>query len=156
VPAANVQVVFDYATRTATLTFPGYVNGVLPNGDYRATFLAASATDAGGNPMAADFAADFWVLAGDVNRDRRVDGSDFAILAGNFGKTGMTYAQGNLNGQGSVNGSDFALLAANFGRSLSAPPPAAPAASYVARPAKSIVRRPPPRRDARVATRLSK
>jgi cytochrome c len=65
------------------------------------------------------------LLPGDINRDRSVNGTDFAILAGNFGKTGVTYAQGDLNADGAVNGSDFAILAANFGKSL---PPAVKAA----------------------------
>jgi dockerin type I repeat protein len=77
--------------------------------------------DAAGNAMAADAAGEFFQLIGDVNRDRRVDGTDFAILAGNFGKTGMTYAQGDLNGDGRIDGSDFALLAGNFGKTVPAP-----------------------------------
>jgi hypothetical protein len=64
----------------------------------------------------------FFALAGDLNRDRSVSGTDFAILAGNFGRTGMTFAQGDLNGDGAVGGSDFAILAANFGESLTAAP----------------------------------
>jgi hypothetical protein len=74
--------------------------------------------------MAADHVQTFFVLHGDINRDRAVNGSDFAILAGNFGKTGMTYAQGDVNGDGSVNGSDFAILAGNFGNTLPATAPA--------------------------------
>jgi Dockerin type I domain len=70
--------------------------------------------------MAADHVQTFFALAGDLNRDRAVNGTDFAVLAGNFGKTGMTYAQGDLTGDGNVNGSDFALLAGNFGKSLAA------------------------------------
>ena len=63
-----------------------------------------------------------------------MDGSDFAILAGNFGKTGMTYAQGDLNGDGRVDGSDFAILAGNFGRSVG---PAA-AATRSSRPRRRL------------------
>jgi hypothetical protein len=59
-------------------------------------------------------------LPGDINRDRFVNGSDFAILAGNFGRTGMTYDDGDLNADGTVNGTDFAILAANFGRTMPA------------------------------------
>jgi uncharacterized delta-60 repeat protein len=62
-------------------------------------------------------------LPGDVNLDGAVNGSDFSILAGNFGKTGMTYGQGDLNGDGRVDGSDFSILAGNFGKS--APPASA-------------------------------
>jgi hypothetical protein len=71
--------------------------------------------------MAGDAVLDFFSLAGDINRDRAVSGTDFAILAGNFGKSGMTYAEGDLNGDGFVNGSDFAILAGNFGRTVAAP-----------------------------------
>jgi hypothetical protein len=90
-----------------------------------------NALDGNGDGVAGDDAAgEFFVLAGDVNRDRAVNGSDFALLAANFGRTGRTYGQGDLNGDGSVNGTDFAVLAGNFGRTV--PEPAAPAA---ARPA---------------------
>ncbi len=59
-------------------------------------------------------------VEGDVNLNGAVNGSDFAILAGNFGKTGMTYLEGDLNGDGAVNGSDFAILAGSFGKSAPA------------------------------------
>jgi probable HAF family extracellular repeat protein len=123
---------YDPATGTATFTF----DAPLPNGNYRATLKAAGVTDAAGVPLASDYVLDFWVLNGDVTRDRRVDGSDFAILAGNFGKTGRSYQEGDLNGDGRVDGSDFALLAGNFGKSV--PPPAAAAVV----PARAVA--PPP------------
>jgi hypothetical protein len=94
---------------------------------------------------------DFFVLTGDVNRDRSVNGTDFAILAGNFGRTGRTYQQGDLNGDGSVNGTDFAMLAGNFGKSVPAPAVVpAPAAAAVVRAAPAapglaaVPRRTPP------------
>jgi hypothetical protein len=77
----------------------------------------------------------FHVLAGDVNGDRAVDGTDFATLAGNFGKQGMTHLQGDLNGDERVDSSDFAMLAGNFGKRLAADAaPAAPAAVTAAVP----------------------
>jgi hypothetical protein len=118
-------VAYDPATRTVTFTLPPSGQQFLANGNYRATLAAGSVTDTSGIPLAAAFTADFFVLIGDINRDRAVNGTDFAILAGNFGKTGMTYAQGDLNGDGFVNGSDFALLAGNFGKAVPAPPAAA-------------------------------
>jgi hypothetical protein len=60
------------------------------------------------------------VLPGDINADGSVNGSDFSILAGNFGKAGMTYDKGDLNGDGRVDGADFAILAANFGKTAGA------------------------------------
>ena len=108
---------YNAADNTATFTF----SGALPQGNYRATLRAPGVSDFAGNAVAADHVLNFFALAGDINRDRSVNGSDFAILAGNFGKTGMTFAQGDLNGDGAVNGSDFALLAGNFGRTVPAP-----------------------------------
>ena len=57
-------------------------------------------------------------LDGDANLDGSVNGSDFALLAGNFGRTGCAWVEGDFNDDGSVNGTDFALLAGNFGRNL--------------------------------------
>jgi hypothetical protein len=128
--ASVADVAYDAATRTATFTFTA---GTLPDGNYRATLLAPGVTHARGTAMAANYVLDFFVLAGDINRDRAVNGTDFAILAGNFGRTGMTFAQGDLNGDGSVNGGDFSLLAGHFGRSV--PPPPAPQAVAAARSA---------------------
>jgi uncharacterized delta-60 repeat protein len=122
-PSGPVPFTFTYATvsNTATLSFAGF----LPDGNYTARAVAAGITNGGGQPMAADATLAFFALAGDVNRDRSVNGTDFAILARNFGKTGMTYAQGDLNGDGSVNGTDFAILAGNFGKSVPPSPAAA-------------------------------
>jgi hypothetical protein len=114
-------VAYDPATRTVTFTLPPSGQQFLANGNYRATLAAGSVSDTSGNPLAAASVTNFFALTGDINRDRAVNGSDFAILAGNFGRTGMAYAQGDLNGDGSVNGSDFALLAGNFGKSVPAP-----------------------------------
>jgi glycosidase len=52
---------------------------------------------------------------GDANLDGAVNGSDFALLAGNFGRAGRGWSLGNFNGDSLVDGSDFALLAGNFG-----------------------------------------
>jgi hypothetical protein len=127
-PGGSVPFSFAYdgIADTATLSF----TGTLANGNYVARAVAAGITNASGAPMAADSLLSFFVLAGDVDRNRSVNGSDFAILAGNFGKTGQAYAAGDLNGDGSVGGGDFAILAGNFGRVLPAPPPG-PSASSV-------------------------
>ena len=57
-------------------------------------------------------------LFGDANLDGGVNGTDFALLAGNFGTTGRYWNQGDFNYDLAVNGSDFALLAGNFGKTL--------------------------------------
>ncbi len=57
-----------------------------------------------------------YTLLGDANLDGTVNGSDFSILASNFGKGYTNWDQGNFLYGSSVNGSDFAALAANFGQ----------------------------------------
>jgi hypothetical protein len=153
---------YDAATHTATFTFGGMPP--LANGNYRATLPAGSVRDAAGNPLPAPHVIDFFVLAGDINRDRTVNGTDFAILAGSFGRGGRTFEQGDLNGDAFVNGSDFAILAGNFGRTVPAPaaavvPAAANAAATSAPQPPNIARRsrpalapPRPRRTIASAT----
>jgi hypothetical protein len=87
-----------------------------------------------GNVMSVNAVLNFFVLRGDVNRSRTVDGTDFAILAGNFGKAGQTYATGDLSGNGTIDGTDFAILAGNFGKSLPQPSLTSGAAAIVAPP----------------------
>ncbi len=57
-----------------------------------------------------------YTLLGDANLDGTVNGSDFSILAANFGKGLTNWDQGNFLYGSSVNGSDFSALAANFGQ----------------------------------------
>jgi len=58
-------------------------------------------------------------LAGDVNRDNRVDGMDLILFGRAFGSVqGETRynANADFNADGSVDGLDLAVLASNFGR----------------------------------------
>ncbi len=57
-----------------------------------------------------------YTLLGDANLDGSVNGSDFSILAANFGLGRTNWDQGNFLFSSSVNGSDFSALAANFGQ----------------------------------------
>jgi autotransporter-associated beta strand protein len=72
-----------------------------------------------------------YTLYGDVNQDGSVNGTDFAILAGNFGKdvTGG-WEQGDFDYSGVVNGTDFGMLAANFGKSAVGQAIALPASEW--------------------------
>jgi fibronectin-binding autotransporter adhesin len=74
-----------------------------------------------------------YALYGDINLDNVVNGTDFGILASNFGKsvTGG-WAMGDLNYDGTVNGTDFALLAGNFGKSATGQAVALPASQWAA------------------------
>jgi hypothetical protein len=118
VPAASIALAYDAVTNSATFTFPGFTNGVLPDARYTATLLAAGVTDAAGNALAANQVTSFFVLAGDANHDGTVNLSDFNVLAGNFGQSGRIFSQGDFNYDGTVNLSDFNILAARFGTSV--------------------------------------
>jgi uncharacterized delta-60 repeat protein len=143
----SLTVSYDSTSRQVEVTYTQQP-GALPDGNYRLLLPAGAVGDAALTPTVEDFTFDFYVLGGDINRDRAVNGSDFAILAGNFGRSGVTFAQGDLNGDGRVDGSDFAILAGNFGKSVPEPQPApavaAPAASSaLAAPAAAKARRSP-------------
>ena len=74
-----------------------------------------------------------FALYGDVNLDGVVNGTDFGILAANFGKaTTGAWDHGDFNYDGSVNGSDFGLLAANFGKTASGSAIELPASQWAA------------------------
>jgi hypothetical protein len=127
-PAATFlpsSVVQDPVSHVATFTFPA----LLPDGNYRATLTAAGLTDLAGNPMAADFGFNFYMLTGDTNRDRSVNFTDLLALAQHYNASGATYAIGDLNGDGTVNFTDLLALAQHYGTTLAAPAPAAAAAS---------------------------
>ena len=118
VAASDMSLAYNGATNTATFTFPGLADGVLPDGRYRATVRAAGITDAAGNPMPTDHVFNFVFLVGDANNDGRVDLDDFDILAANFGMSGRDFAHGDFDYNGTVNLSDFNLLAGRFGTAL--------------------------------------
>ncbi len=60
-----------------------------------------------------------FTLYGDANLDGTVNGSDFSILAANFGMGTTDWDEGNFRYNGVVNGSDFSALAVNFGLAAS-------------------------------------
>lgn len=60
-------------------------------------------------------------VAGDVNKDGKVDFADFLILSANFGtEVDPPGTKGDFNGNGYVQFTDFLVLSANFGQSASA------------------------------------
>ncbi len=122
IPSSDLSLAFDAQTDTATLSYlgtAGGVAGVLPDGNYRATLVAAGITAPGGNPMGADHVLNFFFLNGDATRDGRVNLSDFNVLASNFGQSPRTFSQGDFDYNGVVNLNDFNILAARFGQQLS-------------------------------------
>jgi hypothetical protein len=116
IPSGWFTTTWNAAQKVATFTF----NVPMTNGNYRATLVGDQIRNGDGTPMASSPSHTFHVLAGDVNRDRKVDFSDLLILAQNYGKSGRTYATGNLDrsGNGSVDFNDLLILAQNYGQTL--------------------------------------
>jgi hypothetical protein len=119
VPTSSIHVDYDPITHTAHFTFPGYANGVLPDGNYRAVLPAGGVADVAGNPTAADYVLNFFVLAGDANGDRVVNGTD-ASIAGGYYNSGLpaTWSQGDFNYDGRVDDLDMNILRANYRKTL--------------------------------------
>ncbi|MCS7033609.1 MAG: peptidoglycan DD-metalloendopeptidase family protein [Phycisphaerae bacterium] len=107
---------YNSTTNVATLNF----GGVLADGNYRLRVIAAGVHDPAGNPMTQDYFSDFFILAGDANRDRVVNMGDFSILAARFNQP-ATFSQGDFNYNGLAEIGDFGLLASRFNTSLPAP-----------------------------------
>jgi len=111
------------AANNTTVTWT-YSVGILPDGNYRATLPAGSISDLTGQPMAADYSFDFFVLAGDANRDRTVNFSDLLVVSQNYGQTGKTWSQGDFNYDGTVTMADLLIVAQQYNKTLPAPAPA--------------------------------
>ncbi len=126
IPQAAVDVDYDRATNTATLSFPGLSDGILPDGNYQLSINAAGIKDLADNAMAADATLNFFTLAGDANHDRTVGFADLVAVAQNYGKTsGVGFPQGDFNYDGMVDFSDLVTVAQRYGTSLAQPAPAA-------------------------------
>ncbi|MFT3786743.1 MAG: Ig-like domain-containing protein [Tepidisphaeraceae bacterium] len=100
---------------TSTLSSLGSVTfaALLADGNYHVT---GQATDAAGNVGA--FSTDFFVLAGDANRDHTVDFTDLLAIAANYGQSSKNFSQGDFNYDGTVNFSDLLILASRYGTTL--------------------------------------
>jgi uncharacterized delta-60 repeat protein len=115
VDATGATGAYDATTRTARFTLPTR----LADGNYRAALAPGSVADPGGATNGESTGAfDFFVLAADANRDRRVNLQDFNILAANFGQTNRDFTQGDFNYDGRVNLQDFNILAGRFGQTV--------------------------------------
>jgi hypothetical protein len=118
IPSSNVAVTYDQTLQRASFTFPNYTYGALPDGIYAATLSGSGISDIAGTTMASNYSQNFLVLAGDANRDKKVDLTDFTILASNFNQSGKTFSQGDFSYNGIVDLTDFTILASKFNQSL--------------------------------------
>jgi hypothetical protein len=57
-------------------------------------------------------------LPGDANGDGKVDINDLTIVLANYGKTGMTWTQGEFTGDGTVDINDLTIVLAHYDTSL--------------------------------------
>jgi hypothetical protein len=123
-PVAVGDPQYDYTNNT--VTFP--INGILADGNYRATLNSSGVTNTLDMPITANEEVNFFWLNGDLNRDRSVSISDFLDLASHFGTAATKWSDGDLNYDGIVSISDFLDLASNFGKTVDPPAAAQPAA----------------------------
>jgi len=128
---ANLSITFTHYANEIDFGLSPLPGGVLPDGNYRLTIPAAKLTDVAGNPLTQDVSLDFFVLAGDANRDRTVGFADLLILAQNYNGTGRTFSQGDFNYDGKVDFSDLLILAQQYNKTLPPPAAAAPAAAQL-------------------------
>lgn len=93
-----------------------------PNGSYEVRIRVGGVSSSSGvsNPSTITLPS-FFVLAGDIDRNRKVEFNDLVILAQNYGKSGKTFSQGNVNysADGKVDFDDLVLLAQKFNVALS-------------------------------------
>jgi uncharacterized delta-60 repeat protein len=115
IPSASLQLARDGTTGVA-ISLPT----TLADGNYRLRIAPGALADVAGTPSVVGNTFDFHVLAGDANRDTRVDFDDLLILASNYNTSGKTFSQGNFNydPNGKVNFDDLLILAASYNASL--------------------------------------
>lgn len=115
VPTGHIDLNYNSGTRTATFTFPGFANAILPNGSYTATLLASGVLDdATGAPMTANDVRGFFFLQGDADGNGVIDFDDYARIDTGFlgGLTG--YENGDFNYDGVIDFDDYAIIDFNF------------------------------------------
>ncbi len=98
---------YDPTAHSATV---GFSPAILPDGNYQLTIPSGPSTG-----LTSPCTYSFFVLSGDANHDGVVNTLDFATLATNFSRSGMTWSDGDFNYDGKVNALDFNALATEFG-----------------------------------------
>lgn len=112
---ADSTVTYDAGTRTATWAF----SILLADGNYRATLAPGNVHDLADSPiLSTELTYDFFALAGDANRDRKVDLADLNALAMNWNGSGKTFSQGDFNYDGTVDAYDLAILSTHWQQNL--------------------------------------
>ncbi len=127
IPFANIELTYDAATNTASFTFPGYPDGMLPPGDYTA-MIYGSLPDLFGNQMGTETPLSFTVatvpptLPGDYNQNGEVDAADYIVWRKTLGATGLPVNSGaDGDGDGEVTQADYQVWRGHFGETLPLP-----------------------------------
>ncbi len=116
-PQSAGTLTFNPTSNTATLV----LTNQMPDGDYRMTVNASDIANSVGVPASgAPITLEWFVLSGDVNRDRIVNFDDLLIIAQNYSQSGLNFTQGNVNysSNGLVNFDDLLVLAQGYGHAL--------------------------------------
>lgn len=120
IPNPNLAFSYNDQTARAVITPSQLPNGIFTDGNYRLTINAGSVTDLSGNGLASNYNFDFFVLAGDFNRDRTVNFNDLLVIAQNYNRIGRSFSQGNIDysPEGLVAFNDLLGVAQNYGDSV--------------------------------------
>jgi hypothetical protein len=112
VPMSVSAPTYDVATNTATFSF----GGTLLNSSYTATIRAAGVTNMAGTSMSADHVMSFRVLAGDADRNARIDADDYFRIDSSFlaQPPAPTYVQGDFNYDGRIDADDYFIIDSAF------------------------------------------
>jgi hypothetical protein len=90
----------------------------LPDGNYTAFIDKDNVYDILGRTLVSDYTMEFFVLSGDVNRDRAVNFDDLLLLAQNYGTNQKSWSTGDMNYDQKVDFSDLLILAQKYGSTL--------------------------------------
>jgi hypothetical protein len=112
-PVATNGFSYDPIANRATV---GFSPAILPSGSYQ-----LSITSGPSSGLTGPYTFNFFMLAGDANRDGVVNTADFTSLALNFNRDGMTWSDGDFNYDGKVNALDFNALATEYGYVVASP-----------------------------------
>ena len=103
------------------LLFSGFARGAPPDGNYRVTIRPGVLEDRHGNASVNASTGEWYVLAGDADRNRSVTIADLATLAGRYNLPG-TFSQGDFDYSGLVDIGDLAIVASKYNSTLPWPP----------------------------------
>ncbi|CAN5363530.1 hypothetical protein BH09PLA1_BH09PLA1_05130 [soil metagenome] len=110
VPASSIDLVYESTTRTATVMFPGFANGIAPNGRYRVTIAASAVVDPAGHHPAADLTTDFVFLLGDADNNGKVNFDDYARIDNGFNNHQYGFSNGDFDYNGVINFDDYSII----------------------------------------------